>query len=187
MGIVNSIKSTIRDITNQNAVANLADVNAAIKQYDAANMQKIITAYELTWPVGVSAITVANPASGPGKNCSNGVCKNCCPTPGHPSCGTSCNCATAGDNKFCGKIDAIIVVTGPGVFELNLSTTGSPFTADFNMVSLGNPSNPGDIISVEKMNNSLFIVKVYNVISGAYVSGTLKQVPLFIVSDLTAA
>jgi len=186
MGIVNSLKSTFRNLTNQNALANFADVNDAIKQYDAGNMQKIITAYQLTWPIGIASITIATPASGPGKNCSNGVCKNCCPIPKHPSCGTSCNCATAGDDKFCAKIDAIIVVTGPGVFELNLSTTGSPFTADFNMVSIGNPSNAGDIISVEKMSNSLFIVKVYNVITGTYVSGTLKQVPLFIISDLTA-
>jgi len=191
MGIVNSLKSRFRNLTNQNASANFADVNDAVKQYDSSNYQKMLSVYEITWPMGllpvISAIAVNAGTAGTGTDCTAGTCKNCCPpqTPPHPSCGTSCNCGEAKSDKFCGKIDAIIVPTGVGTFTITLQD--DILTSQFSVVQVGPASNPGDIITVQKVDNFTFNVSIYNVISGLYSSGTLDKVPLVIISDFVPA
>ena len=190
MGILNLLTPTrIREffrgpIPGTSQLMTIADGNNiinALNNINSADLQNMISTYEINWQLGTPlGIAVAG---GGVKSCP-GTCKDCSEQQIRQyTC--DCNGGVPGNptNKYCGKVDATTLVTGTGTFTLTLSNpTDINLVSIVNVVQIGNPSNPGDIITVNKIDEFNFEVSVYNALAGSFVDETLNKVPLTIIS-----
>lgn len=170
--------------TGDNALARIYDVNNIIANLNCINqntLREIHDSYTITSLVP-GPVVVAR-MNGGGTGSLTGSCVDC--VEADKTYNLACNCGGTVEKPDTGKKRAetsvAVVRTLPGTYTVTITYSQNPSTPyTGNILRVGNPSEMSHIISVQKVSNTEYTVKVFDSISGSLVDFGLDRVPLIV-------
>ena len=172
------------------AGANVEQLNKLVSSLNCINqntLREISDTFTITSLVP-GPVVVAR-MNGGGTGSLTGSCVDC--VEADKTYNLACNCGGTVEKPDTGKkrteTSVAVVRTLPGTYTVTITYSQNPSTPyTGNILRVGNPSEMSHIISVQKISNTEYTVKVFDSISGALVDLGLDRVPLIVTTFYSA-